>query len=316
MTNAGRPVNRMIHVSFVSMILFSTCISVSDNGRNTTGAHIPGSCTIFSVSRGESVFFGNNEDWKDPNTYYWVEPPEAGGYGVLCFGFDNLYPQGGINEKGLAFDANALPKITMKKNPEGIKPYRAIINTIIMHKCATVSEAIETAGSYDWSQCYGGRLDGQFMLADPSGDAVVVGADEDGNLVFTRKPEGDGFLVSTNFNRAWPENRYGGYPCRRYETAVKMLEEIESGEDLTVEYLASILDEVHAEGRKINTLYSNIFDLKNGLVHLYYWHRFDRAVTFDVAEIIARRPEPAKIETLFPAEVVDEASREYENYRK
>ena len=307
--------------SFLSSLVITLFICIlAATGLNAdeqrADSNFPGSCTIFTVSRGESVFFGNNEDWYDPLTYIWVEPPDSGSYGILCFGYENLYPQGGINEKGLAFDANALPRITMKKNQDGLKPYEAIVNEIIMRKCATVSEAIETAKSYDWSQCYGGRLDGQFLLADASGDAVVIGADSSGELVFTRKQEGDGFLVSTNFNRADPENRYGRYPCKRYDTTVEMLGRIGSDDDLTVESLASILDEVHAEGRKINTLYSNVFDLKKGLVYLYFWHRVDHPVTIDVADIIARNPQPARIASLFPDQIVKEAGREYRNYQR
>lgn len=289
--------------------------SASEN-RETSDRFIPGSCTIFAVSFGGSVFFGNNEDWINPLTYCWVEPPGTDKYGVLCFGFDNLYPQGGINEKGLAFDANALPVITMKKNQDGIKPYHAIVNTILMQKCATVSEAIETAKRYDWSQCYGGKLDGQFLLADALGDAVVISADTSGELVFTRKVEGNGYLVSTNFNRACPENRYGRYPCNRYDTTVKMLKAIDSDRDLTLDYLASILNAVHVEGRKLNTLYSNIFDLKNGVAYLYFWHQFDSPVTFDVPETIARGLEPTQIKTLFPAGIVDQAAAEFRSYKR
>ena len=204
----------------------------------------------------------------------------------------------------------------MKKNPDGLMPYHAIVNIIIMRECATVEEAIETAKSYDWSQQYRGTIDGQFMLADATGDAVVISADSTGEIVFTRKPRGDGFLVSTNFNRARPENRYGTYPCERYDAAVRMLGEIESESDLTVEYLASTLDAVHAEGRKLNTLYSNIFDLKKGVAYIYYWHRFDDPVVLDVAEVIARRPEPVRISTLFPAEAVEQAESEYRSYRR
>ena len=71
------------------LILVSPGSSASENGTRM----IPGSCTIFAVSQGESAFFGNNEDWKDPLTYVWVEPPDEDKYGVLCFGFENLYPQ-------------------------------------------------------------------------------------------------------------------------------------------------------------------------------------------------------------------------------
>jgi hypothetical protein len=291
-------------------------VGISADNDRTLDDYTPGSCTIFSVSNRESAFFCNNEDWFDPETYYWVIPSDLDGYGVLCFGYRNLYPQGGINEKGLAFDANALPRVEVRANPDGLKPYQAIVNVIIMRQCATVVEAIDLAKSYDWSQCYGGQLDGQFMIADPTGDAVVIGANTDGEIVFTRKPQGEGYLVSTNFNLVCPDNRFGNYPCRRYQTVEKMLKQIEPEDGLSADLLAPILDKVSAKGRKLNTIYSNIFDLKKGVAHLYYWHQFDHPVTLDVAEIIARQRQPAQIKTLFPASIVSRAAEEHEGYKK
>ncbi len=169
---------------------------VRDLRRNLS---MPGSCTIFSVAKEESVFFGNNEDWRNPLTYVWVEPVGDGKYGVLCVGFDDLGPQGGINEKGLAFDGNALPYIPIKTYPERIQPSEAIVNKIILRKCATVEEAIAMARSYDWGTIYSGKFAGQYLLADATGDACVLGFGADGELAVTRKPKGDGFIVSTNF---------------------------------------------------------------------------------------------------------------------
>lgn len=122
--------------------------------------------------------------------------------------------------------------------------------------------------------------------------------------------------MSTNFNLVSPDNRFGRYPCRRYQAAERMLEEIEPEDGLSADLLAPILEEVSAKGRKVNTIYSNIFDLKKNVAHLYYWHQFDHPVTLDVAEIIARQPQAAQIKTLFPANIVSRAAEEYEDYKK
>ena len=42
----------------------------------------PESCTIFTASYGDTVLFRNNEDWINPNTYYWSVPPTGGDYGA------------------------------------------------------------------------------------------------------------------------------------------------------------------------------------------------------------------------------------------
>jgi len=274
-------------------------------------AGVPGSCTIFAASFGNTVLYGNNEDYNNPNTYYWVRPSGEGTYGGLFVGFDNLFAQGGVNEKGLAFDFNALPEAPLNPHPElpDAGPLTAMRR--IQETCATVEEVIEVAQSYNW----GTSLRWQVLVADATGDAVVMSAGPDGELAFTRKAPGDGYLASTNFNRANPDNAYNSGPCWRYETAVRMLDRIEGEEDLTVEYFGSILDSVHVESATGNTLYSNVFDLKNGLVHLYYWHQFDEMVTLNVAEELAKAPSPTRIRDLFSQETVDRASEEYRRYR-
>jgi hypothetical protein len=270
---------------------------------------VPGSCTIFAVRRGEKVFFGNNEDWSDPKTIYWVEPSRPGQYGSVYLGFNAYNPQGGINEKGLTFDYNALPKSPMQSHRELPRRPGPLAN-LILQQAATAEEAIKILRRYDW----GGGLAWQMLLADATGDAVVVGAGRDGELAFTRKPPGDGFLVSTNFNRANPDNRLGGYPCPRYEKATEMLGRIQGESDLTVEALRSIVDAVHVQGPGINTLYSNVMDLRRGIVYLYYWHQYGEVVALDVAREIAKVSKPTPLRDLFSPQTVEQAERERREY--
>ena len=277
----------------------------------TRSEDVPGSCTIFAASFGDTVLYGNNEDYSNPNTYYWVDPPGDGTYGGVYVGFDNFSPQGGINEKGLAYDYNALPEAPL--NPRSDLPDRGHIMMKIHQNCSTVEEAISMAKEHNW----GTSLRWQVLLADATGDAVVISAGPDGELAFTRKPKGDGYLVSTNFNRANIENTYrGSYPCWRYNKAVEMLEGIRSEKDLTVNYFRSILDAVHVEGAVGNTLYSNVFDLKNGIIYLYHWHQFDEVATLKVADEIAKASSPTRIKDLFSEDTVNRAADEHQRYKK
>ncbi len=270
---------------------------------------VPGSCTIFAIRRGEKVFFGNNEDWSDPKTIYWVEPSAKGQYGSVYFGFNHYNPQGGINEKGLAFDYNALPRSPMKSQRDRPRRPGPLIN-LVMQQAATAEEALAILQRYDW----GGALAWQMLLADATGDAVVVSAGPEGELAFTRKSSGDGFLVSTNFNRANPDNRLGSYPCPRYEKAVEMLGRIQSESDLTVEALRAVVDAVHVQGPGISTLYSNVMDLRRGIIYLYYWHQYGEVVTLDVAREIAKASKPKPLRDLFSLETRRQADEERQQY--
>jgi len=272
----------------------------------------PGSCTTFAASHGNTVLFGNNEDFNNPDTYLWVVEPGEGTYGGVYFGYSYGRPQGGINEKGLAFDALALPATRLNPHPE--LPPKGSADTQflgkIMNHSATVEDAITFAQSFNW----GSSISFQVLLADAAGDAVIISAGPDGEMVFTWKPEGDGYLVGTNFNRANPENRFGARPCWRYDKSVSMLAQIESEADLDADYLGSILDAVHVEGAEQNTLYSNVFDLRNGVIYLYYWHQYDVVVTLNVAEQIGAGLTLTNISDLFSRETVSRAAEEYQRH--
>jgi hypothetical protein len=276
------------------------------------GESFPGSCTTFASSYSDNMFFGNNEDFNNPDTYLWTIPSGSDTYGGVYFGYRYRYPQGGINEKGLAFDALALPEVSLTPHP-GLTPAGYSATQFwgkILSQSSTVAEAINMIGSYN----LGESLSYQVLLADVGGDAVIIGAGPDGDLAFTRKPEGDGYLIGTNFNRANPDNRFGDYPGWRYESADAKLAQIEGQAGLNVGYFQTILDDVHVEGPDQNTLYSNIFDLRNGVIHLYYWHQYDEVVTLNVAEKIEKGIPPTRLSDLFSQKIVERAAGEHQQY--
>jgi len=291
-----------------------SCLSDGHSDESTISDTIPRTCTIFTAAQGDKVLFGNNEDYTNPNTYYWVIPSSEGNFGGVYVGFDNLSPQGGINEKRLAFDTNGLPPADLNPRSElPAAPPGWIVETI-MKEAATVEEAIDIARRYHRYN-WGLPMKYQVFLADATGDAVVISTGSEDELAFTRKQEGDGYLVSTNFNQGNPENRYGDLPCWRYDTATMMLREIQSEEDLTVCHFRSILDAVHVEGAATNTIYSNVFDLRDGVIYLYHWHQFDEVVTLNVAQELARAPSPTRIRDLFSQETVTQAQKEHLRYQ-
>ena len=272
-----------------------------------SSTEIASACTIFTISDEGTVFFGNNEDYSNPNTYYWVDTPEDGKYGGVYFGFDNFWPQGGINEKGLAFDINSLSETPLNPHPE--RPYfNDYEGYSILRNCATVVEAIAYVQQFNW----GSAMGGQVHVADASGDAVVIGPGIDGELAFTRKTAGDGFIISTNFNVAEGYQYDNG--CVRYETALEMLGAVGIAEELTLDYVSSVLDAVHVQGMGSNTLYSTVYDLKNRKIFVYYYHNYDEVVELDVSETISAVKEPTALSELFPQSIVEAAATEHSRY--
>jgi len=267
----------------------------------------PVSCTIITASQGDTVLFGNNEDWSNPETYYWVIPATDGRYGGIYFGFDGMHPEGGVNEKGLAFDVNALPEMRINPQPK-LPAVPPKLGEHLLGENATVEEAIEYLRGYSW----GSLMTGQLHIADATGAAAVMSAGADGELTFTRKQPGDGYLVSTNFNLAFPSN--GKFPCWRYDTATTMLEEVSDRSVLDVGEMRSVLDAVHQEGRDVNTVYSNIIDLRQGVIYLYHWYQFDEVVVIDVAEQLSQGASTQRMRDLFPPATVERATQAYRRY--
>ena len=308
---------------FVGILVFSSIwVGVQQVVyRETAFNPVPGSCTIFSASVGDRVLFGNNEDYYLPKTYLWTDPATDSNYGCIFIGFKDYSHQGGINEKGLCFDANALPGSKINPHPE-LEPapfyeppyenFMIWVPVFILKRAATVEEAIEIARKFQRKNWYpnSGKISYQLHFADATGDAVVISVGENGELAFSRKEQEDNYSLSTNFNKVNPDNALE-YPCRRYSIAQEMLEKINSENDLSVEYFTSILDSVHQEGVFNTTLYSNVFDLKNGIIYLYHWHQFEEVVVLKVEEELAKGRIMLRIKDLFSEETVENASKEY-----
>lgn len=310
--------DKYIGITCFFVLVFFLAATYQRPCSKTSTNPVPGSCTIFSASVGDKVFYGNNEDYYKSKTYIWTNAATDNNYGCIYLGFKDYSHQGGINEKGLCFDANALPKSSIKLHPELASPphyeapyeeFMMWLPVFILRKAATVKEAIEIAKKYQRNNWYpqGGKVKYQLNFADATGDAVVISVDKYGELAFTKKGEGENYLLSTNFNRANTDNALE-YPCKRYNKAEEMLGRIKNENDLTADFFKSILTSVHQEGVFNRTIYSNIFDLKNGIIYLYHWHQFEEVVILNVEQELAKGDYIVRIKDLFSQKTVSNAS--------
>ncbi|MFC1484783.1 hypothetical protein ACFL6Q_07040 [Candidatus Neomarinimicrobiota bacterium] len=269
----------------------------------------PRGCTVFTVAIGEEVFFGGNDDYILTDGYYWVDPGNGERYGAIWIGQpDNV--QQGVNEVGLAYDANGLPRVDVNPHSERtpVEGGYSAYPIQILHECATVEEVIEWINNHEWHS----YMHDQLQFADATGDAVIISAGADGELVFTRKVPGDGFLVSSNYNVANPANGTS-YPCWRYDRASAELGRmVEEGRQLKFQDATDVLAAVHVDGGTSWTIESLVADLTRGVVYLYYFHQYDQPVVLNVAEELANPREPGPLSQLFPEDVRQEAQRRYE----
>jgi tetratricopeptide (TPR) repeat protein len=242
-------------------------------------------CTIVMVSKGKIVLAGNNEDWKNPKTKIWFIPAANGEYGRVCVGFDNLFAQGGMNDQGLFIDANALAP-TGWEPTEGKPTFQGALMDRILAECATVEDAIAFCDKYNIT----GLARARFPIADKTGASVVVEFGK-GKVQYVKKT--GVYQIATNFviTNVKGEN----YPCTRYRTADKMLK---NTDDISLDLVRAVLSATHQEGQ-YPTLYSNICDLRNGILYLYNFHNFEEVVQFNLEEELKKGRKIHDIPSLF-----------------
>jgi len=268
----------------------------------------PHSCTIFTAVQGDTVLFGDNLDYHEGDLVIGFYPPSANGYGSVHFGYkkgDGQSYSRVVNDQGLAWAVNSIP--SGKVNPHPEKPYSHAEDnyfSTISKQAATVEEAIRIAQSFDFED----DLGVQIHIADAGGDAVVIGPGRDGEITFTRKPAGEGYLLSTNFNLAIPEK---GPVDFRWDTATSMLDALVESHTLTPEFAGEILKAVHLKTLTTHTLYSNVIDLKNGSIYIYYMSQYDEAVKLNIAEELAKGQRVIDARSLFPSNIAKAGDASY-----
>ncbi len=269
---------------------------------------IPSGCSVITISKGDKVFFGGNDDFINPDSWYFVEQGDSSNFGVIWIGKpDN--PQQGVNEKGLAYDANGLPRFDVNPHSERIPVKGEYYHNYvmqIMHECSTVSELINWVNAHQRFP----YMHDQIHFADKTGDAVIISAGKDGEMAYTRKKPGDGFLVSTNFNVANPSNGFG-YPCWRFDKANDLLRQlIDNANPFNYKAVTNVMDAVHQESSSW-TIETLVADLTNGVMYLYFFYQYDDPVIINVKEELSNPREAGPLSKLFPENIQEEAANRY-----
>ena len=252
-------------------------------------------CTAFMMTDGEVVLVGNNEDSKIPYTRVWFIPAENELFGRVYFGYDNWSPQGGMNDQGLFFDYFSVRKLEIKQS--GDKPkFPGPYTDTMMAKCATVEDVLEMLSKYhlEWNPKI------QMFVVDKTGDSAII----EGKTVVRNC---DAYQVVTNFRLSRiPEDqrpcRWPAWSCSRYKKAEKML----LVSDIpTVAHFRDILKATHRNPYNVigSTQYSNIYDLTNGLVYVYYLNDFDNNIVFNLSEELKKGRHYLDLPPLFGKEL-------------
>ena len=239
------------------------------------------SCTIFTIKTDTGVYFGNNEDYLYDNAFLAIKPGNESTYGIMTLGYHNNngfigddLPQGGLNTKGLVFDANALPVMPLNSHKSNRQPLPSgnVLENILKY-CKNVSEVVTWFLTYDFNMT---EMTGQLHFADASGNATVISVNN-GEWTFTFINQ-QGYLISTNYNVA--NVSVGEYPCWRYNNAALLLQEL-NRTNTTERSLVQILNATK-QGGEAHTVYSYLVDVKALNLTLYYEGNFNNNRTFNL----------------------------------
>ena len=96
-------------------------------------------CSMFKLTMYGKTMVGNNEDFWNPNTRIWFEQGKANEYGAIYVGYDNFWPQGGMNQAGLVFDGFSMDYLVIN-DTLGKKSLGANFLRDIMKKCTVVDD--------------------------------------------------------------------------------------------------------------------------------------------------------------------------------
>ena len=247
---------------------------------------LPG-CTTFYGYDGKNALAGNNEDFINPLTYVWFIPASPGRYGRVYFGYDDFIPAGGLNDQGVFFDGLALSYKAMPVTSQ--KPHfpggdLALVDEV-MSRSANVQDAIDIISR--WNRP--GNEYTQNLIGDRFGDSVII----DGDTILRKQGP---FQIATNFrlvshrNPPWPEGE------ERYGVVADMLSQADR---FSVDLFRRALDVAHQEGYS-PTLYSQVYELNTGTIHLYQYYDFEHEVVLNLADELAKGPHIVPISSLFP----------------
>ncbi len=202
-------------------------------------------------------------------------PAEQGKLGRVFFGFNNAYPQGGLNEQGLFFDVVRVTS-TITNAPSDPKKlnYKGNLAEKILEECSTLEHALMLFRKYN-EPILGYA---KFMFVDSNGDSAIIGWDWSKNeLSIVRK-----------------NNNYQVFGTG--QGIVEYLFE-KDNHNISIERFRSMLDLAHQE---FKTVYSNIYDLKKGEVYVYNQYNFDKMIKFNLADELQKGQHFYRLPELFP----------------
>lgn len=254
-------------------------------------------CSMYKVTANGKTMVGNNEDSWGQDARIWFEPGENGKFGIVCVGYARKHanPDGAMNEYGLMFDAFTMPhKPGLPERDTHKKDFTYSGIKTIMQQCKTVDQVYALLKEMNLNVLNGSILfnGGMLLFVDKTGKYLVV---EAGKMTFGN----DDKFALANFSIADTKD-LSSIKTERYCKGVAFLNNKQL--NTTLPFCTALSDTMSVNRAKVGdgTLYTNIYDLEEGLIHLYFFHDFSKRVSFNLKEELAKGEHSYELRELFP----------------
>lgn len=272
------------------LVFFLLLLIVLLHGKNAF------SCSMYKITIDGKTIVGNNEDSWRTTSKIWFEEKSSDKFGVAYVGYsEKPHPDGAINEFGLVFDAfTARHKKNVPPKDQNKKDFSYLKLKTIMQECKTVDEVYLYLEKLNLTILNGSPLfyGSMLLFIDKSGKYLVVEADK---MTFGNESE----FVLSNFSVADTKD-ISTVKIKRYWNGVNFLKNNQA--DTTLSFCTRLADTMSVNRKKIGdgTLYTTIYDLKNGIIYTYFFHDFTKVVTFNLTEELNKGNHSYIFSDLFP----------------
>jgi hypothetical protein len=258
--------------------------------------NIANPCSMYKVTKNGKTMVGCNEDAWRTTPYIWFEIGNnkalfgAAFTGSRFDGTNGYAPQSGMNEHGLVF--SRLASYHPESENSNFKNQLKITNPTqylkdILHTCKTVEDVKKYIEKYDYSYF----IEDVFIYVDKSGKYIVV----EPYKIITGN---DASYVLSNFCPSIT-SKEDASKLERYQNGVLFLN---NKLETNLEFCRKLSDTMHVCREKIGdgTLLTSIWDNNNGTVNLYFYHKYNKTIQFNIKEELAKGNHIIKVDSLFP----------------
>lgn len=255
-------------------------------------------CTGITKTENGKTLYGANMDWNNPYSHIRFIPGENDEYGIALLAYGEYNYAQGVNEAGLAIDYFYTPYMETKRGNDKEYFYGDLV-TGALQKCATVDEVIEMFDKYNLSFLNTFQL----LITDKTGRSVVY----EGDVIHNKEGE---YQVVTNFIKS--KIKRSKMPCQRYNKATEII----SNGELSIETFRSALDSTKQDAITGSpTLYSYIYDLNTGDIHLYSMGDFSQSVELNIHDELDKGDHAIYYKELIPNKRQDEYVAQYKSQK-